>query len=120
MSYKAYIAQNNNNLQIILDIVNSLSGGTTIENSSFIPSNSGSEIYREKLKDNNIDLQNLLNMALSLPNDEVFEDIFTDILKDFKYIIDSNGNAVIIDWKGTYNGNPSTEIIIPYADNIIL
>lgn len=41
------------------------------------------------------------------------------LLKDFKYSIE-NGNYVLTAWKGTYNGENSTKIIIPNDENIVL
>lgn len=43
-----------------------------------------------------------------------------EYLKDFKYKANSNGTYTLTDWKGTYNGEPSTEIIVPDYDTIIL
>ena len=36
-----------------------------------------------------------------------------DVLVDFTYTDNGDGTYTITDWKGTYNGEPSTEIIIP-------
>ena len=68
MAYKEEFQSNNADLQTILDVINAMPGGTTIEISSFIPTNSGGNTYKSKFNDNNIDLQKLLEMALSLPN----------------------------------------------------
>lgn len=42
------------------------------------------------------------------------------ILVDFEYINNNDGTYTITGWKGTYNGEPSTEIIIPDYGCIIL
>ena len=41
-------------------------------------------------------------------------------LIDFNYTSNSDGTYTITDWKGTYNGQPSTKIIIPNNKNINL
>lgn len=47
------------------------------------------------------------------------EQIAAEILQDFTYVKDTaTGNYVLTGWKGTYNGEPSTEIIIPDTDQI--
>ena len=47
-----------------------------------------------------------------------FEDI-SNLLIDFNYSYNSNnGVYTITGWKGTYNGEPSTKIIIPNHPNI--
>lgn len=67
MAYKEEFQSNNAGLQTILSTINSLRGGTTITSSSFVPTNSGKNTYKSKFNDNNIDLQKLLEIALSLP-----------------------------------------------------
>lgn len=47
------------------------------------------------------------------------EDPFKDLLIDFEYRI-SNGEAILTAWKGTLNGEPSTELVIPDDERIIL
>lgn len=42
-----------------------------------------------------------------------------DMLIDFNYTY-SNGTFTLTGWKGTTNGVPSTEIIIPKSDKIML
>jgi hypothetical protein len=37
----------------------------------------------------------------------------SDILIDFTYVIEPNGTYLLTGWKGTYNGEPSTKIVIP-------
>lgn len=44
----------------------------------------------------------------------------TDLLIDFNYINNNNGTYTLKAWKGTLNGEPSTEIIVPDNRNIIL
>lgn len=41
-------------------------------------------------------------------------------LQDFQYINNSDGTYTIIDWDGTKDGLPSTELILPNQSNIIL
>jgi len=41
------------------------------------------------------------------------------LLKDFTYTI-NNGKYTIVNWLGTYQGEPSTKLVIPYHPNIIL
>lgn len=41
-------------------------------------------------------------------------------LQDFQYINNSDGTYTIIDWDGTKDGLPSTELILPDQSNIIL
>lgn len=45
---------------------------------------------------------------------------FTDVLIDFEYTDNGDGTYTITGWKGTYNGEPSTEMIIPNYENIIV
>ncbi len=42
------------------------------------------------------------------------------ILIDFDYTDNGDGTYTLTGWKGTYNGKPSTEMIIPNFDRIIL
>lgn len=115
MSYKQEFQSNNADLQSILDSINAMSGGTTVETSSFVPTNSGGTTYKSKFGDNNIDLQRLLEMALTLPDDP-----FIEMLIDFEYTKNSDGTVTLTAWKGTLNGAPSTELVIPDSDRIIL
>jgi hypothetical protein len=41
------------------------------------------------------------------------------ILQDFEYISNSDGTYTITAWKGTKNGVPSTEMIVPAYNKII-
>lgn len=43
-----------------------------------------------------------------------------DLLIDFKYTDNGNGTYTITDWKGTYNGVYSNELIVPDSDKIIV
>ena len=115
MAYKTEFQSNNADLQSILDTINAMPGGTTVETSSFISTNSGGSTYKSKFGDNNIDLQKLLEMALALPVDP-----FIEMLIDFKYTKNSDGTATLTAWKGTLNGVPSTELVIPDDSRIIL
>lgn len=115
MAYKIEFQSNNADLQTILDTINAMAGGTTVESSSFVPTNSGGTTYKSKFSDNNIDLQKLLEMALALP-----VDTFYDSLIDFEYIKNSDGTVTLTAWKGTLNGVPSTELVIPNSTRIIL
>lgn len=47
-------------------------------------------------------------------------DEFAALLVDFEYTNNDNGTATITGWKGTYNGEPSTELVIPDDPRIIL
>jgi hypothetical protein len=49
----------------------------------------------------------------------ITNDPFKDLLIDFEYEI-SDGKAILTAWKGTLNGEPSTELIIPDDERIIL
>ena len=115
MAYKTEFQSNNADLQSILNTINAMSGGTTVESSSFVPTNSGGTTYKSKFQDNNIDLQRLLEMTLALPLDT-----FYDSLIDFEYIKNNDGTVTLTAWKGTLNGVPSTEIVIPDSNRIIL
>lgn len=42
------------------------------------------------------------------------------LLVDFEYVDNGDGTYIIVDWKQTYNGEPSTKIVIPDDPNIIL
>lgn len=114
MAYKTEFQSNNADLQSILNTINAMFGGTTVE-STFIPTNSGGTTYKSKFQDNNIDLQRLLEMALALPVDP-----FYDSLIDFEYTKNSDGTVTLTAWKGTLNGEPSTELVIPDSNRIIL
>lgn len=46
-------------------------------------------------------------------------DPFKDLLIDFEYELDGK-QAILIAWKGTLNGEPSTEMVIPNDERIIL
>lgn len=115
MAYKTEFQSNNADLQSILNTINAMPGGTTIESSSFVPTNSGGTTYKSKFQDNNIDLQRLLEMALALPVDTLY-----DSLIDFEYIKNNDGTVTLTAWKGTLNGEPSTELVIPDNARIIL
>ena len=41
-------------------------------------------------------------------------------LEDFEYTDNGDGTYTLTGWKGTYNGKPSTEIVIPDSENVIL
>lgn len=43
-----------------------------------------------------------------------------NMLIDFQYDINRNNTYTLTDWYQTYNGNPSTEVIIPDNPNIVL
>jgi hypothetical protein len=43
-----------------------------------------------------------------------------EILIDFDYIKNNDGTVIITGWKQTLNGKPSTELIIPDDERIIL
>ena len=45
---------------------------------------------------------------------------FSNILQDFEYIENNDGTVTITDWKGTLNGVPGTELVIPDNSSIIL
>lgn len=47
------------------------------------------------------------------------EDPFKELLIDFEYEI-NDGKAILKAWKGTFNGESSTELIIPDDERIIL
>jgi hypothetical protein len=64
-------------------------------------------------------------------NPVVGSDIITDdlianivsmdfILQDFEYTANSDGTYTITAWKGTTNGVPSTKMLVPNLDIIIL
>lgn len=114
MSYKTEFQSNNIDLQAILDAVNALEGGTTVIESTFTPANSGGVGYKSKFDDNNIDLQKILDMALSLPVKPSVSVV------DFEYTNNGDGTVTLTAWKETYNGESSTECIIPDDSNIIL
>lgn len=62
-----------------------------------------------------IDDEGIISGEAEMSEDEIVE----DILKDFTYMKDTDtGNYVLTGWKGTYNGEPSTEVIIPDTDKI--
>lgn len=42
------------------------------------------------------------------------------LLIDFDFTDNGNGTGIITDWKGTFNGVASTELIIPDDPSIIL
>lgn len=115
MAYKFEFQSNNADLQSILDTINAMPDGTTVETGSFTPTNSGGSTYKSKFQDNNIDLQRILEMVLSLSVDP-----FYDSLIDFEYIKNDDRTVTLTAWKGTLNGVPSTEIVIPDNPRIIL
>ena len=47
------------------------------------------------------------------------EDPFKELLIDFEYKL-NGGKAILTAWKGTLNGEPSTELVIPDDERIIL
>lgn len=51
---------------------------------------------------------------------EWWNPVFQDELVDFEYVDNYNYTATIIDWKGTLNGVPSTELIIPANPKVCL
>lgn len=52
---------------------------------------------------------------------KIHKDLFVEVLEDFDYIIPFNSStATITDWKETYQGESSNELIIPNNPKIIL
>lgn len=45
---------------------------------------------------------------------------YEELLTDFEYVENDDGTYTLTEWKGTYNGEESTEIIIPDDESIIL
>ena len=41
-------------------------------------------------------------------------------LEDFEYIVNEDGMYELTAWKGTYNGEPNTRIVIPNSELIIV
>jgi hypothetical protein len=41
-------------------------------------------------------------------------------LVDFDYTVNDDGTYTLTEWKGTYNGEPSTKIIVPNSELIIV
>ena len=78
MAYKTEFQSNNADLQSILNTINAMFGGSEIESSSFVPTNSGGSTYKSKFSDNNIDLQRLLDMALALPDLPSYDPVFAN------------------------------------------
>lgn len=68
MAYKENLYSNNVNLQNILNAVNNLEGGKISFENNFMPTDQGSNFNRLKIRDNNTDLQKLLETVKSLPN----------------------------------------------------
>ena len=112
MGYKSELQSNNTDLQTILNTINALDGGITVETSTFVPTDSGNTGYQFKVIDNNIDLQKILELALSLP--EAFPFV------DFEGTSNGDGTWTLTAWKGTYNGEASTELVIPDDERIVL
>lgn len=50
----------------------------------------------------------------------LYKDPFRMILIDFEYILNKDKTATLTAWKGTLNGVPSTEMVVPDNENIIL
>ena len=59
------------------------------------------------------ELGNIFECYLSL-------NIYDFSLIDFDYIRNDDGTFELTDWKGTYNGEPSTRIVVPDSELIIL
>lgn len=47
-------------------------------------------------------------------------DPFYDLLIDFEYIKNSDGTVTLTEWKGTYQGVPSTRVVVPDSERIIM
>ena len=45
---------------------------------------------------------------------------YEELLTDFEYAENDDGTYTLTEWKGTYNGEESTEIIIPDDEQIVL
>ena len=105
MAYKTEFQSNNADLQSILDTIKAWKNKPSENPSNFIPTDSGKTNYKSKIKDNNVDLQNILDIIL---------------LIDFEYIKNDDGTFTLTGWKGTLNGAPSTELVIPDDSRIIL
>ena len=116
MGYTNQLQNNNENLQIIINAINAMSGGNILDTSNFVPTNSGKNTFKSRTKDNNIDLENILAMITQLP--EVEKDL--SFLIDFRYIDNGNDTYSLVGWKKTLNGEPSTEMVIPDDSRIIL
>jgi len=67
MGYKTELQSNNADLQTILNTINAMDGGSEVE-STFVPTDSGDDSYGGLIGDNNVDLQKILELALSLPD----------------------------------------------------
>lgn len=115
MSYRQEFQSNNTDLQNILNTINTILGGAVVGDSDFIPTDSGSNTYKSKLRDNNIDLQRLLNIAKKLPDYHFYKSLI-----DFEYTENADGTVTLTSWKETLNGEPSTELVIPDNERIIL
>ena len=59
-----------------------------------------------------------------IQNDVVYELIkyvsIAEILQDFEYTKNGNGTYTLTAWKGTTNGEPGTEILIPSANGKVI
>lgn len=53
-------------------------------------------------------------------NIKVVQRLSPSLLIDFYYTENNNGTYTITDWKGTLNGQPSTEIVVPDSAQIIV
>ena len=80
------------------------------------------QIAEDLNEDENIYLDNNANLHVYQFIEDINYGIFnpeTD-LKDFEYESDGSGSYTLTGWKGTLNGIPSTELVIPDNKNIIL
>lgn len=57
---------------------------------------------------------------VSVQNGELKVQTMEEILVDFEYTKNEDGTYTITDWKGTYNGEDSTKLVIPAYSKIIL
>lgn len=79
------------------------------------------------IKVNNVEIENVVFNGVELDkviyNGVVVFEKGIDpaiVLIDFDYINNGDGTYEIIDWKGTYQGEPSSKCVVPNYKEIIL
>lgn len=95
-----------------ITIYSILQDGTKTEITNYKITNIDTTVTPNVIEFSYMDLDNIFTTSIST------ESCLS--LIDFEYIIEENGTYTLTEWKGTYNGKPSTEIIIPNSELINL
>ena len=89
-----------------------LQDGTKVELKDYIITNVDVTTVPNKVDISYTDIGNTFTTSITVEPDLS--------LIDFEFTVEENGTCTLTGWRGTYNGEPSTEIIIPDSELINL